>query len=229
MKTLLILAMPLFASRIDDCFARRGDRSPEAVRSMTLALEDPDLRSCAAENLRVAEAVEPLRSALQSSTPETRAVAARTLGTFKRTDLIDPLADAASDPNLLVASNAMAGLMNYSDAAVLPALDRLARKGGMVGDLALERLLVIAPELALPAARHLLATGQVPDRLYALRVIADLGDATDLPALEKIAADSGERLESRSRGFGLMPAISLSRSAQTAIENVRSRVGFPAK
>src|SRR5581483_2668181 len=75
MKTLLFLAMPLFASRIDDCFAMRGNRSEEAVKEMTRALDDAELRSCAAENLRLAGAVDPLRSALASATPEVRAVA----------------------------------------------------------------------------------------------------------------------------------------------------------
>ena len=225
MKTLMILAMPLalLAGRIEDCFAKRGDRSAEAIEAMARALADPESRSCAAENLRIVEAVEPLRAALHSDLPETRAAAARVLGTLKRNDAIDELAAVASDVNLLVASNAVAGLMNYDDPAVVPALDGLARKGGMAGDLALERLLAIARPQALSAARDLVIKGQVPDRLYALRVIADLGDATDLPLLEKIAGDSSERLESRSRGFGLMPAISLSRAAQTATESIRQR------
>ncbi len=223
MKTLLFLAMPLFASRIDDCFAMRGNRSEEAVKEMTRALDDAELRSCAAENLRLAGAVDPLRSALASATPEVRAVAARVLGTFKRNDLIEALAAAASDENLLVASNAMAGLANYDDPAVIPALEQLSKKGGMTGDLALERLLAIAPQSALSSARELLEKGSIADRLYSLRVIADLGDARDLPALQKIVGQTEDRLESRSRGFGFMPAISLSRAAQTAITAIRSR------
>lgn len=223
MRLLILLSMPLFAARIDDCFALRGDRSREAIEAMARSLEDPELRSCAAENLRIAQAVDALRTALRSQTPETRAVAARVLGTFKRRELIEALADAAADPNLLVASNAIAGLMNYEGAAVVPALDRLALRGGIAGDLALERLAALAPPEGLSAARRVLSDGQVADRLYALRVIADLGDRTDLAALEKIAGDSSERLESRSRGFGLMPAISLSRAAVTAIATIRSR------
>jgi HEAT repeat protein len=223
MRLLFILAMPVFASRIDDCFAMRGDRSPEAIQTMTAWIEAADVRSCAVENLRIAEAVDPLRKALRSENPETRAAAARVLGTFRRDDLIGALESAAGDENLLVASNAMTGLMNYESPAVVPALERLALKGGMTGDMALDRIRVIAPSNALAAARHLLKSGSIPDQLYAMRALGELGDASDLAALRKIAGDKDDVLESRSRGFGFMPAISLSRAAATAIAGIERR------
>ncbi len=225
MRALLILTMPLAfgATKADDCFALRGDRSPEAVAYMSRALEDPDIRSCAAENLRVIEAVEPLSRALTSKNPETRAAAARVLGTFRRNELIGQLAAVAADENLLAASNGFAALANYDAPAVIPALDQLARKGGMIGDLALDRLLKLDSSSALAAARDLLQHGTIADRLYALRIIGERGDSSDLPALKKIAAENTEKLESPSRGFGFMPAINLSRAANTAIESIRSR------
>ena len=98
MKTLLILLIPaaFAANRADECFAMRGNRTPEAIASMTRWLEDPELRSCAAQNLQAIEAIEPLRAALNSKNPETRAAAARMLGTFRRNDLIDDLATVAA-------------------------------------------------------------------------------------------------------------------------------------
>jgi HEAT repeat protein len=226
MKTLIILLAPtaLFGSRVDDCFAMRGDRSPEAIETMARALESPELRSCAAENLRVAGAVDVLRTALANSqTPETRAAAARMLGTFKRNDLIEELTAAAGDENLLVASNGFAALANYDDPAVIPSLERLTRKRGMIADLALEHLMQIAPKTALTLARELLASSQVTDRLYALQVIGQLGDKSDLPALKRIAGENTETLEAHSRGFGFMPAINLSRAAKSAMDNILLR------
>ena len=225
MKYLALIVVPvaLGASRADECFAMRGDFSLEALQSMTRSLEDPELRGCAAENLRLAGATEPLRLALSSKNPETRAAAARMLGSFRRNELIGELAAVAADENLLVAANGFAALAMYDHPAVIPALGSLARKGGMIGDMALDRLAALDPAPALAAARLLLAEGAVPDKLYAMRVIGAHGDPSDLESLKKIAAEDNEKLESRTRGFGFMPAISLARAARTAIEGIRSR------
>jgi HEAT repeat protein len=224
MKTILFFVIPaaVLASAADDCFARRGDRSAEAIEAMTRAMDNMELRSCAVENLRIAGAVDALRGGLASKSPETRAAAARVLGTFQRNDLIEELSAAAWDENLLVASNGFAALANYEDPAVTPSLERLARRGGMIADMALERLMKIAPGTAIAVAREMVHSTQVPDRLYALRVMGELGDRSDLPVLKQIAGENQETLESRNRGFGFMPAINLSRAAQVAMENIQS-------
>ena len=80
------------------------------------------------------------RCQLIDVTPQVRAAAARTLGSFQKLELLEPISQAAADENALVALNALAGLSQYADPAVLPYLTALAKKGGMTGDLALERL-----------------------------------------------------------------------------------------
>lgn len=59
--------------------------------------------------------------------------------------------------------------------------------------------------------------------LRAIRASATLGDASDLPSLREIAATETEEMSTRGRGFGFMPAISLSRAAKTAIARIESR------
>ena len=93
----------------------------------------------------------------------------------------------------------------------------------MIGDMALDRLAQLQSTRALGVARELLASSQVPDRLYAMRVIGAFGDASDLAELNKIAKASPESLSQRARGFGFMPAIHLARAAQSAIASIQSR------
>jgi len=50
-----------------------------------------------------------------------------------------------------------------------PYLAALAKKGGMIGDMALERILQLDAKTALTIARPLLGSEQVPDKLYAMR------------------------------------------------------------
>ena len=209
--------------RATACFELRGDRAPETVEAMARALQTPELLSCAATNLRIAGATGPLLHALSSTAPEVRAAAARELGTFRDPEFLGALTGAAGDENLLAASAALEALSQYDDPAVVPHLSELAVRGGMIGDMALDRLSKLAPAPSLRIARQLLEGSQVPDRLYALRVIGSFGDSSDLPALRKIAAASDEDLEQHSRGFGFMPAINLSRAARAAIESVESR------
>jgi len=106
---------------------------------------------------------------------------------------------------------------------VIPYLTALAKKGGMIGDMALDRIAQLQSATALDIARGLLASAQVPDRLYAMRVIGAFGDAADLPELNKIATSSAESLSQHARGFGFMPAINLARAAQSAMESIRAR------
>ena len=213
--------------RATTCYELRGEASPDAIEAMTRALQTPELLTCAATNLRIAGAIGPLRRALENPAPEIRAAAARELGAFRDPGLIGPLTEAAQDENLLAASAALEALSQYDDPDavnnMVPQLATLAERGGMIGDIALDKLSRLAPAPALRIARQLLASSQVPDRLYALRVIGSLGDASDLPALKKIASSSDESLEQRSRGFGFMPAINLARAARAAMETVESR------
>lgn len=227
MKTILLCLLPAIAAaqqaEINACYQARGKSDAATIEAMSRALDNPALLTCAAANLRIAGAADALARGLASGNPQVRAAAARELGSFQNRDLLEPLARAAADPNLLVATNALAGLSQYQGAAVKPCLEALAKKGGMVGDMALDRLLELDPAAALAVARSLLASPQVPDRLYAMRAIGAAGDADDLPALRKIAAAKGESPSQPTRGFGFMPPISLARAAQSAIEAIESR------
>jgi HEAT repeat protein len=206
--------------RANACFDLRGDADPEVIRAMSRALEDPGLVSCAADNLRIIKAIEPLKNALASSNEQTRAAAARQLGSFQDAALLEPLSRVAQDVNVLVASNALVALSQYSDPAVIPYLVALAKKGGMIGDMALDRILQLDPRVALPVARKLLESPQVPDKLYAIRAIGAAGDRSDLPELVKIASSTEEIPTQHTRGFGLMPPINLARAAQSAIAQI---------
>jgi HEAT repeat protein len=208
---------------VNACFALRGNNDPEVIRAMSRALENQELVACASENLRLSHAIEPLKQALQSSNEQTRAAAARELGSFHYPALLEPLNSAAQDTNALVASNALAALSEYSDPAVIPYLAALAKKGGMIGDMALERVLQLDPAVALPIARALFHSAQVPDKLYAMRTLGEAGDRADLPELRKLADSREEAPVQRTRGFGLMPPINLARAAQSAIAQIESR------
>jgi len=210
------------AQRNNACYELRGSGSPEAIAAMARALEAPDVRACAARNLREAGAVDELKTALTASDPEMRAAAARELGALGRPELIEPLAQAARDPNLIVATNALEGLSQYQDASVLPALLSLAEGGGPVAAMALSRAVEFNDPGVLSVARKLMATRDVTLRLAALRAIADFGDSADLPALHELAAKA-ERAAPSGRGFGLVPAIDLSRAAQNAIRQIEGR------
>lgn len=209
--------------RVNACYELRGDADPEVIRAMSRALENQELVSCAAANLRIAHAIEPLKKALESSNEQERAAAARELGSFEDPALLAPLSAAAQDPNALVASNALAALSEYHGPAAVPYLATLARNGGMIGDMALERVLQLDPAAAVTIARSLLQSNQVPDKLYAMRTLAAAGDRSDLPELRKVAASTEEPSVQRSRGFGLMPPINLARAAQSAIAQIESR------
>lgn len=211
------------AQRAAACVEMRGRSDPETLAALTRALEDPDLLSCAVENLRIAGAIEPLKQALVSPNFQVRAAAARELGFFQRQDLLEPLSRAARDENLLVATNALNGLSEYRDPAVIPYLRAIAQKGGMIGDMALERLLQLDSSEALRVGRALLASTQVPDQLYAMRILGAAGDRSDVPQLEKIATAPRETLSQRDRGFGLMPAVNLARAAHAAIAAIDAR------
>jgi HEAT repeat protein len=71
--------------------------------------------------------------------------------------------------------------------------------------------------------RRTLATGDPAAKLTAISVLMDLGDDSDLPALREIAAKP-ERLESRGRGFGFMPAIDPARAPKNTIAAIQARL-----
>ena len=190
------------SQRASACFELRGNSERDIINAMGKALEDPAVLSCAAENLRIAgadsdRAIETLTRALASQDAQVRAAVVRELGTFQKPELLETIAQAAKDENLLVATNALNGLMEYRDAAVtplaIPYLAGLANKGGMIGDMALDRLAQLESATALRIARELLGSSQVPDQLYAMRVIGAFGDTSDLEPLGKIAKSSALR------------------------------------
>ena len=210
------------AQRNNACYELRGPGSPETIAALAQALQTPEVRACAARNLREAGAVDELKTALIAADPEMRAAAARELGALGKPELIEPLAKAACDPNLLVATNALEGLAQYQDSSVLPALLNLAEGGGPVAAMALSRAVEFDDTRVLIVARKLMTTRDVTLRLAALRALGDFGDTSDLPALRELAAKA-ERAAPAGRGFGLVPAIDLSRAAQNAIRQIESR------
>lgn len=214
------------AARNDACFELRGVHSEEAIEAMRSSLRSSELRACAAANLREAGAVRPLSDALEDPSPEVRAMAARELGLLARPDSMPALAKAARDPNALVSSNAVFALSQYRDREVLPYLLDLAKSPGITGALALSRAAEFKDPRALAIARQLAEGADVPVRMYALNVIGELGDKSDLPQLQRIAAKN-ERLSQTSRGFGLLPAIDLSRAAKTAMARIGKRRPAP--
>jgi len=209
--------------RANACFELRGNATAEVIAALGRALDDADLRACAADNLRIASAIEPLKLALSNPDAQVRAVAARELGEIRKPGMLEPLSAAAADENALVATNALAAIGMYPGKDAIPYLTVIAKRGGMTGDMALDRLSELDAAAALTVARALLTSPQVPDKLYAMKVIGAAGDSSDLSELQKIAASNVETLAQRDRGFGLMPPINLARSAQAAIAAIEQR------
>lgn len=212
------------AQRNDACYALRGGASPAITAAMRRALDDAPVRACAGINLRVAVAIAELTDALNDSDPQVRALAARQLGAFERPELLEPLAAAARDSQLIVAANAVAGLADYRDPVVVPYLLEIAKMGGIVGAAALNRALEFRDARVPEIARDLLNRPDVSDKLTGMRALAQMGDASDLPKLKEIARTETQAVAAQNRGFGLMPAISLSKAAQTAIQAIEKQL-----
>jgi HEAT repeat protein len=210
------------AQRNDACYALRGQRTPEVVAEMRRAIGDPVVRSCAARNLREAGAVEALIDALETGAPDTRVAAAHELAAMRDTRALESLGRAAMDANALVASSAIAALGDYENRAALPYLLKAAELPTVAGMTALEQAARLHDKAVLPVARTVLARGDVAAQVVTLGIIADLGDASDLPALREMEKHS-EPVSARGRGFGFMPAIDLARAARTAIERIGQR------
>jgi len=231
MTSLMILALITrmqdpslsISQRNDACFELRGVAGAEVVSAMRQALGDQKVRACAATNLFKAGAIEELKDALKDSDFEVRAVAVRELGGFEKPELLPLIAAAAQDPQLLVSINAVEGLSNYRNPVVVPFLLEVAKLGGLVGGAALDRAVQFHDPRVLAVARELLEHPDITDRLTAMRALGAAGDATDLPKLRAIAREETQAVASAGRGFGLIPAISLSRAAQTTVEAIESR------
>ena len=239
MKILLLVCAPLMAGtlaermldvkltsaqRNDACFSLRGAATADAIEASTRGLRDPKVRSCAEENLRRAQAIEPLKAALQDEDPEVRAVAARILGTFERPELAPLIARAGEDSQLLVATNAVEGLSYYQDRTAVPYLLKLGKRSGIVGSLAMEQLIKLKEPQAVVAARELMTSVDPADLLAAMRVLGMMGDRSDIASLENVARRFPDAtLSGSARGFGFMPAISLDHAAKTSVEQIRGR------
>jgi HEAT repeat protein len=218
------------AQRNNACYALRGVASAQVVGNMRAALKDSQVRACAGLNLRAANAVPELKDAIGDSDYEVRAIAARLLGSFEQPELLPLIAKAARDPQLIVATNAVEGLANYRDQVlVMPYLLDLAKDGGIVGTATLNRALDLAVDQHDPrtitVARGLLKHSDVSDKLAAMRVLGRLGNVDDLPALREIVKNDAGEVAGQARGFGFVPAISLSRAAQTTISAIEKRAG----
>jgi HEAT repeat protein len=210
------------AQRNDACFAQRGQRSPEAVAEMRREMDDSEVRACAARNLREAGAVDALLDALESGPPDTRIAAAHELAALRDPRALAALGRAALDPNALIASSAVAALGDYEDRAALPYLLKAAEARTVAGVTALEQAARLRDAAVLPAARSVLENGDVAAQVVALSIIADFGDATDLPRLREMEKHS-EKVSVRGRGFGFMPPIDLARAARAAINRIEPR------
>src|SRR5580700_763393 len=137
---LFALTVPLFAGDLDQfldiksnytqrntaCLGLRGNAEPEVIAAMRASLENTQLQACAGANLRTAGAAKELLDALTDPDATVRAVAARELGTMQRPEFLVPLRNAVEDRDILVASNAIEGLVRYEDHSSAPQLREVA-------------------------------------------------------------------------------------------------------
>ena len=209
--------------RIDACHQLRGEQQTEILTTMRRALGDPDVRACAASNLRAAGALDLFRDAIRDAQPEVRAIAVREIGGFGKPEDLPALGTASQDSDLLVATNAVYGLAMYPGPQSVHYLVEAARRGGITGEQALRLLAQRREPEALTVARALLLREAIPDRLAAVSIIGEMGDRSDLASLHEIQAKETAELSNKGRGFGFVPSFSLSRAARTAVENIESR------
>lgn len=234
---LLVAALPLVAGDFESftdnalnytqrnaaCAALRGNRSPEVVEAMRTALDNTSLQSCAAAGLRAAGAASELLDALRTDKdPGARAAAARELGTMQKPEFLPALREAAQDRDILVVTNAIEGLMRYQDHSSAPQLREVALLGGMQSTLALDILIDWRDPEVIAIGRKLMTSKEPADELIGIRAAGIAGDTSDIPRLNELMK-SDMQLNSGSRGFGLMPAVSLARAARTAVANIERR------
>jgi HEAT repeat protein len=161
-------------------------------------------------------------SALASGDADTQMAAARELGLLRDPRALEPLGRVALSDNVLLASSAISALGAYDAEAALPYLLRAAGQSSVSSVTALELAARSRDAAVLPLARRVLDKGDVAAQVIALAIIADMGDAGDLPKLRELAAHS-DPVYSRGRGFGFMPPIDIARAAQTAIDKIGNK------
>jgi hypothetical protein len=144
---------------------------------------------------------------------------------MQKPEYLTALREAAGDRDVLVASNAIEGLMRYEDHSSAPQLREIALLGGMQTTLALDILIDWRDPAVVAIGRKLIAGKEPADELVGIRAVGLTGDASDLPRLNELMKSDME-MNSGSRGFGLMPAISLARAARTAISNIEQRAAI---
>ena len=210
------------AQRNDSCYALRGQSSVEVVAALKGALTDKTVRACAARDLREAGSVDALLEGLASSDADTQMAAARELGTLRDPRALEPLGRVALSDNVLLASSAISALGAYDAQVALPYLLRAAGQSSVSSVTALELAARSHSPEVLPLARRVLDKGDVAAQVIALAILADMGDAGDLPKLRELAAHS-DPVYSRGRGFGFMPPIDIARAAQTAIDKIGNK------
>lgn len=210
------------AQRNDACYALRGDGSADVVRAMRELLADEEMQACAARNLVVVRADEALRAAAQDSEAGVRSAAVNALGEIGLLEDLAVYAKAAKDSNMRVQVAALNALSKVTDRAVLPVLLQLAKAGDGVGLAALEQAIRFRDPEVLGLARQFISQPDLPSRLAAMRVLADMGELQDLAILRTIAAQD-EEVNTGGRGFGFLPSINVARVAQATIAKIVSR------
>lgn len=210
------------AQRNNACYALRGNRTPEVVAALRKGLADSVVRTCAAQDLRIAGALEVLLDGAASEDAEVQMVAVRELGEMRDPRALPVLGRTALDSNVLVASASIDALTAYGESQALPFLLQAAKQPGVAGVTALERAAAFGNRAVLPVARQILAGGDAASQVIALGVIGELGDSSDLPKLREMAAKP-EPIASRGRGFGFMPVIDLARVAENAATAIEKR------
>jgi hypothetical protein len=112
--------------------------------------------------------------------------------------------------------------MRYEDHSSAPQLREIALLGGMASTLAID-ILIDWHDPEVPAiGRKLMAHADPGDQMAGIRAVGLAGDDSDLPRLRELRQNDAA-MGVGSRGFGLMPAISISRAANTAIQNIENR------
>jgi HEAT repeat protein len=207
------------AQRNDACYALRGQRSVEVVSALKNALADKAVRACSARDLREAGAADALIEALDSSDADAQMAAARELGDLRDPRALEALGNLSLNDNVLLASTAISALSAYEPQIALPYLLRAAGQTSVSSLTALELAARSHDPAVLALARRILDKTDVAAQIVALAIIADLGDASDLPKLRELAAHS-DPVYSRGRGFGFMPPIDVARAAKTAIDRI---------